>query len=338
VSERPEDLWVRKAREALDQIPGYRGYRLKEERRNADRRVRTAVADAYAVELARVERIGRELANARKLAEIGTVERASQTIRHFIDRVRTATPGYGGLFGDRDIDGIALDQLRMFDESLLLGVDELREAIAMLEAASASGQSLAPAADSVAEVMELQLLRLNTRNDVIESGRAASQESVQAALRPLSEVAPLDVYSARPGDAISILGDDHLIDAMIEVEGRPKSFRVFRIAREPETWLMVGREPDDPVLRLTPTEPAKVGFSIPGQAMRQIAAGSGDGEVVSDRGSNGLRAVRYALLEEADDPQTFGLVLDWDGERQAFVGSRTEPLDIEVFRRTEAAG
>jgi hypothetical protein len=59
---------------------------------------------------------------------------------------------------------------------------------------------------------------------------------------------------------------------------------------------------------------------------------------VSDRGSNGLRAVRYALLEDAEDPQRLGLVLDWDGERQAFVGSRTEPLDVEVFRRTEAAG
>jgi hypothetical protein len=51
-----------------------------------------------------------------------------------------------------------------------------------------------------------------------------------------------------------------------------------------------------------------------------------------------LRAVRYALLEETDDPETYGLVLDWDGERQAFVGSKIEPIDVEVFRRTEAGG
>ena len=82
VSERPEELLEQRIREALDRIPGYRGYRLKEERRDADRRVRAAVADAYAAELARVERIGRDLANARRLGEIAAVERASQAIRH----------------------------------------------------------------------------------------------------------------------------------------------------------------------------------------------------------------------------------------------------------------
>jgi hypothetical protein len=186
--------------------------------------------------------------------------------------------------------------------------------------------------------MELQILRLNTRRDVIETGRAASQESVLATLRPLSEIAPPDVYSARPGDAISILGDDHLIGAAIAVDGRPQSFRLFRIARDPEEWLMVSRAPDAPMLRLSPVGPPDVGMTIPGRAMRQIVAGAGDGEVTAERGPGGLRAVRYALLEDAGDPQVFGLVLDWDGERQAFVGSRTEPLDVEVFRRAEAAG
>jgi hypothetical protein len=48
--------------------------------------------------------------------------------------------------------------------------------------------------------------------------------------------------------------------------------------------------------------------------------------------------VRYALLANADDPEDFGVVLDWDGERQAFAGHRVEPLDVEVFRRTETTG
>ena len=96
MTERPGEIWERRIRDALDRVPGYRGYRLKEERRDADRRVRAAVADAYAVELARVERIGRDLANARRLGEISAVERTSQSIRHFIDRVRSATPATAG--------------------------------------------------------------------------------------------------------------------------------------------------------------------------------------------------------------------------------------------------
>lgn len=338
MSERPEHRLERKARDLLDQIPGYQGYRLKEERRDADRRVRAAVAAAYTAELARVERIGRDLANARRLGDISTVEQASQAIRHFIDRVRATTPGYGGLFGDRDIDGIALDQLRLFDESLLLGIDELRPAIDGLEAAASAGQPLAPPAREVSDAMELQLLRLATRQDVIESGRAASSESALAALRPLSEVAPPESFSAQFGDAISILGDDHLIDGEIRVVGRPNSFKIFRIGREPEEWLMVGSEPGDPMLRLNPAEPGDRGLTIAGKTMRQTSAGTGDGDVIAERGPTGPRAVRYALLEDANDPLSFGLVLDWDGERQAFVGSRTEPLDVEVFRRNEAAG
>jgi hypothetical protein len=72
--------------------------------------------------------------------------------------------------------------------------------------------------------------------------------------------------------------------------------------------------------------------------MQQLMAGTGDGEVSGESGSSGLRAVRYALLADANDPDRFGLLLDWDGERQAFVGKRAEPLDIEVFRRTQTAG
>jgi hypothetical protein len=338
VSERPEETLERRMREALDRVPGYRGYRLKEERRDADRRVRAAVADAYAVELARVERIGRDLANARRLGEIAAVERASQAIRHFIDRVRTASPGYGGLFGERDIDGVALDQLRLFDESLLLGVDELRPAIDRLEAAVTAGQPLGPAAEQVSGTLESQMLRLETRQEVIDTGRAASRDGVLAALQPVAEVVPHDAYSAQPGDAISILGDDYLVDAKIDVDGRPKSFRLFRIAREPEEWLFVSREPADLMARMSPKPPPARGTIIPDTNLRQFAAGTGDGEVTGERGADGLRAVRYALLDDAEDADGFGLILDWDGTRQAFVGRRTEPLDVEVFRRTESVG
>jgi hypothetical protein len=338
VSERPEDVLAAKVQETLDRIPGYRGYRLKEERRDADRRVREAVADAFAAELARVERIGRDLANARRLGEIGAVEQANQAIRHFIDRVRAATPGYGGLFGDREVDGVALDQLRLFDDGLLLGVDDLTPGVDRLEAAAASGEPLGPAAADVTRTMETLLTRLDTRQEVINTGHAASRDSVLAALRPIAEVVPPPVFSAQPGDAISILGDDHLVDARIDVEGRPRSFRIFRIGRDPEEWLYVDREPGGPMARLSPIEPPARGAVISGHGLEPWLAGTGDGELTGERGSSGLRPVRYALLKGADDADLLGVMLDWEGERQAFVGRAVEPLDVEVFRRAEAAG
>ena len=275
MTERPEEIWERRISDALDRVPGYRGYRLKEERRDADRRVRAAVADAYAAELARVERIGRELANARRLGEISAVERTSQAIRHYIDRVRSATPGYGGLFGDRDIDGIALDQLRLFDESLLLGVDELRPAIDRLEARLRRRSAARPGGGRSRpdDRITARSLQYSARGD--QDGRATSRDGVLAALRPIAEVIPPDVYSAQPGDAISILGDNFLVDARIDVDGRPQSFRLFRIAREPEEWLFVSREPGGAMFRMTPVTPPERGAGISGHNSAADRRGSG---------------------------------------------------------------
>jgi len=100
---------------------------------------------------------------------------------------------------------------------------------------------------------------------------------------------------------------------------------------------MVGREPDSPMVRLSPVEAPPSGTTIPETNLRQLTGGTGDGEVFGEQGSSGLRAVRYALLQDEDDPDGYGLILDWDGERQAFAGRRTEPMDVEVFRRTESA-
>lgn len=334
MSERPEDVWERKAREYLDRVPGYRGYRLKEERREADRRVREAVADAFAAELSRVERIGRDLANARRLGEIGAVERASQAIRHFIDRVRTASPGYGGLFGERDIDGVALDQIRLFDESLVLGADELRPAIDQLEAAFAAGQPLGPAADDVTATMDTLHARLALRQEIVATGHAAGRSSVLAVMQPGGAVVPREVYSALPGDAVTVLGDDHLIDARIDVDGHPTAFRLLRIEKDPETWLFVERNPEGIVASLVLAEAANGGAALADPSLVQTSAGTGDGEVIGGQGSSGLRPVRYALLGDPDDAERFGIVLHWDGERQAFAGRRVEPLDLEVYRRS----
>jgi hypothetical protein len=336
VSEPPEEYWQRRAQGLLDQVPGYQGYRLKEERRDADRRVREAVATAYAAELARVEKIGRILANARRLDEIGDVERVSQSIRHYIDRVRTTSPGYGGLFGERNVDGVALDQLRLFDEGLMIGADQLAPTISRLEAAAAAGQPLRGVASDAENIIESQLARLNARQEVIETGHAGNHDSVLATLKPAAAVAPPALFAAGAGDAVSILGDDYTIDSRIVVDGQPQSFRLVRIKHNPDEWLFVSQESSSPMYRLTPAEPAHRGAEIPGTSLQPSSAGTGDGELVGLGGASGPRPVRYALLSDPNQPEEFGLILDWDGERQAFVGQRVEPLDVELYRRAEA--
>src|SRR6476620_1949775 len=102
----------------LNSIPGYSGYKDKERRRDADKQVREKVAAALTTQADRVDQVARELATSRQLTAIGPVDALAKQLRHVIDRIATATYGYGGLFSDRPIDERALDQIRQFDESL----------------------------------------------------------------------------------------------------------------------------------------------------------------------------------------------------------------------------
>jgi len=333
VTDDPEQELQRRAHALLDQIPGYRGYRLKEQRRDADRRVREAVAEAYETELARVERIGRDLAKARRIGDVGPIEEVSQRIRLMINRVRAETPGYGGLFSDNPIDGVALDQLRLFDESLMQGVVDLRAEVDALERASTAGDALAVPAAAIAAEAERELLRLNTRQHVVDSGRAVSSERALAVLgsEPPALPAP-DLMGIRPGDAVSILGTDYSVDAVIVVKGRPDSFELARLSQEPEEWLLINADARQPVLRVRPAKPSKEALGVAGEALEQASTGTGDGEIVTGDSIGPLRAVRYALLRDEANPASGGVALDWDGERQSFAGEPVEAMDIELYR------
>jgi hypothetical protein len=320
----------------LDRIPGYRGYRSKEDRRDADRRVREHVVTVFTAEADRVGRIAEQLAQQRRLTEIGPVDEFAQTLRHFIDRVRTATYGYGGLMGDRDVDAAALDQIRLFDESLLAGIDELRGPIADLETAfTEQGNLAAPARAGTAVVRKL-LARFDLRSEVVETGKAVSQESVLRVLEPGATLTTPPAYALNAGDALSILGDDFLVRGKILVDAGQDSFRLFQLTDDASAdWLYVPFETTRGLARVRPVEPPAPGAAptIAGAEYARSGAGSGDGEVIGVSGSSGARPVRFETLAGNSDAAELALVLDWGAERQAFVGREVHPNDVEIFGR-----
>ncbi len=331
----------RRVGDVLDRVPGYRGYRSKEDRRDADRRVREHVATAYAQQADRVERVARELADRRRLTEIGPVDDLARAIRHLVDRVRTASYGYGALFGDRDVDAAALDQLRLFDESLLSGVEELQTPIAALEATQAAGGDLAEPARTASTIVQSLHDRFDLRGQVVETGKPAAAESVLLALGPAGAAnAPAhSAYDLKLGEALAILGDDFLVDARIAVSGSDE-FRLFRLGGASrgsggdEEWFFVPRRPEQGLARLRPVAAPPPGgeANLDGGAFTVSTDGSGEGEITGTGGDTGLRAVRYALVTgggEATDGR--GIILDWSGERQAFAGRAVHPNDVELF-------
>ena len=325
---------VARAQGWLDRVPGYRGYREKEDRRDADRRVRDRIASDLDARAERVEAVARTLANQRRIAEIGPVDELAKSIRHLIDRVRTASYGYGGLFSDRTIDERALDQLRQFDESLLAGVATLDEPIASLEAAQATGGDLAGLAAAVKAHVKSLHDRLDLRGQVIESGSPAPQSSVDAVLAADQPSTPPPAFNLAYRDAIAILGDNFIVDARIDVAAGDDSLRLYRVnPEEPERWLLVPRRPGQDYALLDTaigTAPSDL-TTIAGTQFTQSGNGQGDGELATADRASGRRPVSFVLLTGATDTDRRALALDWEGERQLFVGAVVAPADVEIF-------
>ncbi len=330
----------RKLGSLLDRIPGYRGYQVKEDRRDADKRLRDHIATVYGAQADRVEQVAAALATQRRLTDISPVDEFARILRHFVDRVRTATYGYGGLFGDRDVNSAALDQLRQFDENLLASLDAITASVDALEAAnSANGDLATPSRQGTRSVQAL-LAQFDLRGEVVTTGQPARGESVMRALEAPTGEIQSPAFELREGDALAILGDDHIVDGKIAIDGGDTAIRLFRLAGdEAERWLMVTRPEQAGMALVKPVaQPATAGDSttIDAGSYRQTSSGTGDGEIAGSGGSSGLHPVRYRFFVASDEGEGRALHLDWGQEQQTFAGQRLFADDVEVFGRPEA--
>lgn len=330
----------RRATGWLNSIPGYSGYKDKERRRDADKQVRERVSAALSAQADRVDQVARALATERQLTMIGPVDNLSKQLRSLVDRIAHATYGYGGIFSDRPIDEKALDQIRIFDESLFDGVDQLAAPITKLESAAAAKQGVASAADDVATVARQLSARLDLRNQVVESGQPAPEDQVNAALQVLktpeeqkAESAPPAAYNLNQRDALSIMGDNFVVDSRIEVDSTPLTFRLFRVDTVPDRWLYVPDQPGGMLALLTATSDdfSEQPLSIGGKSYVADASGSGTSQITGAGGAAPTISVHYWLLKSANVPNGRAVVLTWSGQRQVYVGAEVHPDDVEIF-------
>jgi len=83
------------------------------------------VARKYEEQLKRLGEVQYQLTARGRLASVVTLERAVMKLQYMIDRIKTASYGYKGVFAAVKVDEAALDKLYAFDEGMLAGVDEL---------------------------------------------------------------------------------------------------------------------------------------------------------------------------------------------------------------------
>jgi hypothetical protein len=151
-------------------IPGYKGYREKEMRRDADKLLRSHIYGVLTAQRRRIEDIQGNLGVA-QIEYVEKLGRARRRLQTLADTVNTASYGYSGLFDAVKVGEEELDSLYRFDNNLLVESDAIAASIDSLQAAVDNEENSSGAIRDLTEaVTRLQEL-YNRRKDVI-IGRA----------------------------------------------------------------------------------------------------------------------------------------------------------------------
>jgi hypothetical protein len=115
-------------------LPGYKGYREREDGRNSDKKLREHLSNRLKEGRSRYDDIKARLADRGNLDLLKPAEKVTQTLSLVIDRLRYANYGFTGKwFGNDKIDAERLEQVLAFDTQLAEGVDKAVGDIASLE-------------------------------------------------------------------------------------------------------------------------------------------------------------------------------------------------------------
>ena len=136
-----------KLEQIAGKIPLYKGYKEKEQRREADALLRDHLARKLGEQTSRAEQVASQMLTGPGMSQLAEVGKGNTRLQTLIDKIKTAAQGYAGLFDAVKIKEDELDTLYEFDNSLLAKVDEVSEAINNLQTVLDAGESdkLAPA-------------------------------------------------------------------------------------------------------------------------------------------------------------------------------------------------
>ena len=117
----------------LAKIPGFKGYINRGDRRMSDKLLRDKIANEFETLYQRVSSLQRDLLNQGEIGYIDDLEAAALKLRQFIDRIKTASYGYAGLFDAIKIKEEELAKVYEYDYALLALSEQVESAIGNVE-------------------------------------------------------------------------------------------------------------------------------------------------------------------------------------------------------------
>lgn len=163
---------IQQAENALEKlaekIPGFRGYREKEHRRDADKLLRLTIASRVDEQWRRLTEIQRRLVASGEFGYLDDLEGVAIRLRTFSDQLRTASYGYAGLFDAIKVEDEELARLYAYDLSLLDLTDEIKAGVDRLEAAVGT-EDFPKAMNELLAIARKAIEAFNRREEVILS-------------------------------------------------------------------------------------------------------------------------------------------------------------------------
>ncbi len=138
---------------AIRLIPGYKGYKRKEERRDNDQLFRSGLTAKLDQLRVRVNEIPASLRGPSALSSVTDIDRVTKKIEKVTDEIRFASRGYRGWFDMHKVREDELDKLYSFDVGLVKNIEELEEAVNVLEAAAAAGSDMKEAIGKLVDIL-----------------------------------------------------------------------------------------------------------------------------------------------------------------------------------------
>lgn len=179
-----------KLKELSEKIPVYRGYADLEARRESDRELRDAAAAAFSSQVTRITRVQEQAINGGDFDTVDSLDEIINRMQHLVDRLRSASYGYTGLFDEDQVDAEVLDRLYSFDLQITRGVEKVGDLIAQLGGVSVSSEVIGQLRD----LLDQLHLNFDRRRELITNPRGSAPES------PVRDE-PHDPLSALDNDA-----------------------------------------------------------------------------------------------------------------------------------------
>jgi hypothetical protein len=151
----------------LKGLPGIRGYVDKELRRDADKRLRMLIANQLDEQKQALLNVQKTLLKNGGLTWLDDVDEAIRKLQILVDRVKTASYGYAGLFDAVRIQEEQLDALHKFDVALAGRVIAVEEGVKALASAVTSKENIQTTIDQVTSIITELNTMFGKRNEAI---------------------------------------------------------------------------------------------------------------------------------------------------------------------------